>query len=277
MFSKNAISKKESSSGINLKNKEQKKSTATTYKKPPVNILKEYENKRIETNSDYETTQKEIISSFASFGINITPLDIIVGPTVSRYEFQIPSGISISKVSSLETDISYALGGRRVRILAPVYGKKANGVEVANNNKGIVSFKNELNSLDCEIINEMRIPFILGKSIEGDTKYIDISKLPHLIIAGTTGSGKSVCLNSLINSVLYTKTPDEVKMILVDPKIVELSIYNGIPHLLCPTITEPVLVAEIMKWLISEMEKRYLILNEYQERNIDDLNNLIEK
>lgn len=247
------------------------------YEKPPLDLLKIYEEKNEENSEDCEKTQKTIIDSFASFGINIKPTNIVVGPNVSRYEFQMPSGVSISKVASMEGDIGYALGGKNARVLAPVYGKKAIGVEVANKGRTLVGLRDSIDSLEAEIIEQMKVPFVLGKDIEGDTICIDISKLPHLIIAGTTGSGKSVSLNCLINTILYTKTPSELKMVLVDPKIVELSIYDGIPHLLCPVLSEPEHVINMMKWLVDEMERRYVLLNEYQERNIDDLNELIDK
>ena len=203
------------------------------------------------------------------FRVEVTLINIIKGPTVTMYEYDLAPGIMVSKVTSLQDNISMRIGGKQIRILAPVPGKSAIGIEVPNEKRMTVGFRELLDPLRQ---SGFRVPMILGRNILGQPMMLDVSKTPHLLIAGTTGSGKSVCINGLIVSILYTKSPKEVRLIMVDPKVVELQVYNRIPHLLTPVITEPKRVLKMLAWLVEEMERRYRVFSQIGTRNIEGFN-----
>ena len=198
---------------------------------------------------------------------------ITIGPTVTMFEYRLAPGILVTKLNNIQKNLSINLRGRSIRILTQIPGKQTVGVEVANEVRQVVGFKELLYSIENQ---KFRVPMILGKTITGEPICLDVAKTPHLLIAGTTGSGKSVCVNSLICSILYTKSPKEVRLIMVDPKIVELSIYNGIGHLLTPVITEQKKVIKALDWLVDEMQRRYTVMRPYGVRNIDAYNEKIQ-
>ena len=191
------------------------------------------------------------------------------------FEILPASGVNVSKIANLADNIALNLAAQSVRIVAPIPGKRAVGVEIPNQKRNIVGFR-ELISAKNPDLDKAAVPFILGRDIEGDPQVVDVAKTPHLLIAGTTGSGKSVCVNSLISTILYKKRPDEVKMILVDPKVVELKIYNDVPHLLTPVITDPKKALQALQYCIDEMERRYSLLDQLKVRNIEGYNKTIK-
>ena len=193
------------------------------------------------------------------------------GPVITMFEILPAPGVKLSKIVNLADNIALRLAASRVRIVAPIPGKHAVGIEVPNKSRAIVSFKEILEAEDLKK-SRMTIPVVLGKDITGGARVIDLVQTPHMLIAGATGSGKSVCVNSLICSVLYSRTPDEVKMILIDPKIVELKLYNDIPHLLTPVITEPKKAYQALQYAMCEMERRYSLLNALGVRDIKSYN-----
>ena len=243
------------------------------YQFPPRSLLKSYP-KDDSTEHDQATIDRgnTIINTLAEFKVNASLVGIIKGPTVTMYEIALAPGVKIQAVNGLTGNIAMNLAVSQVRLLAPIPGKQAIGVEVPNFKRETIGFDELLDSLDTQ---KMKVPVVLGKKITGENVAMDIASAPHVLIAGTTGSGKSVCVNSMICSILYTKTPSEVKLIMVDPKIVELSIYNGIPHLLTPVITEPKKAIKAMKFLLEEMDRRYRVINSVMVRNISAYNEKI--
>ncbi len=207
-----------------------------------------------------------------NFGIEGKVFNVSSGPFVTRYEIELAPGVKVSKVVSLQDDISMAVGGQKIRIEAPIPGKAAIGIELPNPEKQTVYFKHILES-DSFRKSKSKLPMIIGKNISGIAYVTDITKMPHLLIAGQTGSGKSVCINSLICSLLMTKTPDELRLIMVDPKKVELAIYEGIPHLMSPVVTESKEAVKALHWATMEMDRRYRLLAKIEgTRNIDSFN-----
>ncbi|MGB7569130.1 MAG: DNA translocase FtsK [Chitinivibrionales bacterium] len=207
-----------------------------------------------------------------NFGIEGKVFNVSSGPFVTRYEIELAPGVKVSKVVSLQDDISMAVGGQKIRIEAPIPGKAAIGIELPNPEKQIVYFKHILMS-DSFRKSKARLPMIIGQNISGLPYVTDITKMPHLLIAGQTGSGKSVCINSIICSLLMTKTPEEMRLILVDPKKVELAIYEGIPHLMSPVVTESKEAVKALHWATMEMERRYPLLGKIEgTRNIESFN-----
>lgn len=204
-----------------------------------------------------------------NFGVEAKVVDYATGPTVTRYEVQIPNNVKVKRVTELESEISMNLRAESIRIEAPIPGKAAIGIETPNKIKEPVFFSNLIHSPKLE---KGILPVILGKDIVGREKIIDIAKLPHLLIGGTTGSGKSICINTIIASLISKKTDDEVKLIMIDPKMVELMPYNNIPHLLTPVIIDPNMAAIALKWAVNEMENRYQKLSMVMERNIEGYN-----
>ena len=246
------------------------------YTPPAPDLLKDYPGISQEIDEYTLSQGKIIVQTLAEQRIVVELSNIIKGPTVTMYELKLAQGMIISKIKAREDELNYALGGKKIRILAPVPGKQAVGIEVPNVRTSIVGFKDMIYSLRAnENYTKMNIPMILGKTITGEPIVIDVAKMPHMIIAGTTGSGKSVCINSLINTIIYQKSPKDVRLIMVDPKVVELTVYDGIPHLLTPVITEPKRAIKALECLVSEMERRYSMLARYGVRNINGLNEKI--
>ena len=244
---------------------------------PPKELLKKPDN-RGETISDsalHETAAK-LQETLAAFGVNVKVTDVSCGPTVTRYELQPEQGVRVSKITSLSDDIKLKLAAADIRIEAPIPGKAAVGIEVPNE-KNMVVFFRELIENKKFAEHQSKLAFAVGKDIGGQTMVTDIAKMPHLLIAGATGSGKSVCINTLIMSILYKAKPDEVKFIMVDPKVVELSCYNGIPHLLLPVVTDPKKAAAALNWAVAEMNRRYKLFAEEGVREIKGFNKKVGK
>ena len=209
------------------------------------------------------------------FGVNVNVTDVSCGPTVTRYELQPDHGVKVSKILSLADDIKLNLAVADIRIEAPIPGKAAIGIEVPNKENSTVTLRELLSSDEFEN-HGSNLAFGVGKDIGGKTVITDIAKMPHLLIAGATGSGKSVCINTLIMSLLYKASPEDVKLIMIDPKVVELSTYNGIPHLLIPVVTDPKKAAGALNWAVAEMTRRYQLFAEYQVRNLQGYNEKVK-
>ena len=209
------------------------------------------------------------------FGVSVTVTDVSCGPTVTRYELQPDQGVKVSKILALADDIKLNLAVADIRIEAPIPGKAAIGIEVPNKENSTVTLRELLASEEFDN-HTSNLAFAVGKDIGGKTIITDIAKMPHLLIAGATGSGKSVCINTLIMSLLYKASPEDVKVIMVDPKVVELSTYNGIPHLLIPVVTDPKKAAGALNWAVAEMTRRYQLFAEYQVRNLQGYNEKVK-
>ena len=216
---------------------------------------------------------KKLEETLASFGVEAKVTQIHKGPAVTRYELQPKQGVKVSKIVNLADDIALNLAAPNIRIEAPIPGKAAVGIEVANESSEMVYLRDVIDS-DRFIAYPSKLAFALGKDIAGKPIVTDIAKMPHILIAGATGSGKSVCINTLITSILYKARPDEVKLIMIDPKVVELSVYNGIPHLLIPVVTDPKKAAGALFWAVNEMTRRY---NLFAENNVRDMKGYNEK
>jgi len=243
----------------------------------PFELLTEY------PDNDYRiidsSTNKAAValkSTLNEFKINVDITGIKKGPVVTMFEVLPPPGIKLAKISGLQDNIALRLAAKSVRIVAPIPGKRAVGIEIPNERRAIVGFR-ELIEVDNAEAKKMAIPIVLGKDITGEPKTIDLAQTPHLLIAGATGAGKSVCVNSIILSILYNNRPDEVKLLLVDPKIVELKLYNDIAHLLSPVITEPKKAFQALQYCICEMERRYALLDRMSVRDIKSYNKKIKK
>ncbi len=222
---------------------------------------------------DLKKDGEKLIETLKNFNIPCNILQINKGPTITRYEIQPAPGIKVSRITGLSNDIAMALATSDIRMEAPIPGKSAIGIEVPNKNKTSVFLRSLIESKEYKSIGT-NIPFALGKDIAGKNIIASIDKMPHLLIAGATGSGKSVCINSLIMSILFKAKPDEVKLILVDPKVVELSVYNGLPHLLIPVVTDPRKAANALNWAVSEMTNRYKL---FAQQGVRDLSSYNEK
>lgn len=247
------------------------------YTAPPLTILKDYPELSGDIDEATRRRGEIIVDTYAQQRIQVELDNIIKGPTVTMFELKLAPGVLISKVTARESELNYALGGKHVRIIAPIPGKQAVGIEVPNDRTSIVGFKDMIYSMRAsEKAMKHKVPMILGKTITGEPVVIDVAKMPHMIIAGTTGSGKSVCINAFINTLIYQKGPSDVRLILVDPKVVELVLYNGIPHLLTPVITEAKKVVKVLNFLVEEMERRYSMLSNCGVRNIEGYNQRIK-
>ena len=211
-----------------------------------------------------------------SFGVEAKILQVTKGPSVTRFELQPKAGIKVSKIVNLADDIALGLAAKGVRIEAPIPGKSAIGIEVPNKEQTPVFFREIVESKEF-LDNKFKVACALGKDITGKAVVTDLSKMPHVLIAGATGSGKSVCINTLIVSILYKYSPDEVKLLMVDPKVVELNVYNGIPHLLIPVVTDPKKAAAALNWAVNEMTRRYKLFADNGVRNIESYNALYNK
>ena len=243
------------------------------YSAPSSDFLVDYPEISTEID-DFTRSQGEVIvDTLRQFNTEVTLDNIVKGPTVTMYEIKLKEGTPVSRVRSRYDELSYNLGGVQIRILAPVPGHQAVGIEVPNKKRATIGFKDMLKAMKRDSdAAKLRVPMILGRTITGKPVVIDVAKMPHMLIAGTTGSGKSVCINTFICTILYTRAPQDVRFIMIDPKVVELSVYNGIPHLLTPVITEAKKVVRALAWLVDEMERRYQVLSRFGVRNIDGLN-----
>jgi len=214
-----------------------------------------------------------LCSFFDKNKLDVSYLSASVGPSVSMLEFALGESETMDRIKKKEKELSYVLGGKKIRLLLPIPNKTAIGIEVPNSKRVPLSFFEVFSKgFDDGIFSDLNIPMVVGRNYLGNDVIVDVSEMPHAIIAGTTGSGKSMCVNSMICSVILSKTPDEVKMILVDPKVVELSAYNGIPHLLLPVVTDYEKTVQVFDWLVEEMEHRYQSLAESKVRNIKEYN-----
>lgn len=269
---KKAIKKQETKDDISEPMIKMESKKNDKYKLPSTSLLTEInnENKGDEKREIMEGAEI-LIETLKNFGIDCKLIQINRGPRITRYELQPAPGVKVSKITNLSKDIALSLAKSDLRIEAPIPGKAAIGIEVPNKNMSNVTLKEILES-DEYINNYYDIPFAIGKDIAGQNIISDISGMPHLLIAGATGSGKSVCVNSLILSVLFKLTPDELKMILIDPKVVELNIYNGIPHLLVPVVTDVNKAAQALNWAVQEMSNRYDLFAKKNVRDIDSYN-----
>ena len=252
--------------------------TNKSYQLPPITLLDKPKKKANETDNTVIEKNIEILERvLKDFGINGKVVEVHIGPSVAQYELEIASGTRVNKITSIDREIALALAKKDVKIQAPIPGKSTVGIEFANDVSTPVSFYEIMDSKLMRNAPEKKLMVPLGKSIMGDIGVCEVNKMPHLLIAGTTGSGKSVCVNGVICSILMRARPDEVKLMMVDPKVVELSVYNGIPHLLCPVVTDPKKAAVAMAKMVNEMERRYQVFSDSKTKNIESYNAYIEK
>lgn len=242
---------------------------------PPLSLLKATEKQNNLTVQGSAEIAEHLVDTLKSFGVETRIVDICHGPTVTRYELQPCAGVKISRITALADDIALNLAAGNVRIEAPIPNKAAVGIEVPNKEKNTVTIREILESPEFTSAKS-KLTVALGKDISGNIITTDIAKMPHGLIAGATGSGKSVCTNSIIISLLYKNSPDELKLLLIDPKTVEFEPYNGIPHLLVPVVTDPRKAAGALGWAVSEMEKRYKMLSDRKVRNVEEYNEFVE-
>ena len=245
------------------------------YRIPPLSLLQKGKAATGDSSRELKETSMRLQQTLNTFGVKVTITDISQGPSVTRYELQPEQGVKVSKIVGLADDIKLNLAATDIRIEAPIPGKAAIGIEVPNKENMTVALRDLLESKEFQEFNS-NIAFAVGKDIAGKTVVADIAKMPHMLIAGATGSGKSVCINTLIMSILYKAHPDDVKLIMVDPKVVELSVYNGIPHLLIPVVTDPKKASAALHWGVSEMEDRYRKFADYNVRDLKGYNKKIE-
>jgi S-DNA-T family DNA segregation ATPase FtsK/SpoIIIE len=248
--------------------------TYEDYKLPPLELLSEPE-------YGFTSVQEKVVKAKASalekllseFNVNARVVAADTGPVVTMFELELAAGVKVSQISSLSNDMARALGVGAVRVVAPMPGKHTIGIEVPNSEKERVRIKSMM-ELGGDAPQKMHIPLYLGKDSSGEALVSDLTSMPHLLIAGTTGSGKSVCINSIITSILLTRRPDEVKMILIDPKMVEMTAFNTIPHLMCPIVTETQMATQILEWATVKMDERYSLLAEAKVKNVAEYNTL---
>ena len=272
-------SQQEIESGIQNIQKEitqQNETVKKEYHYPPLKLLKRGDGKsQGDSDEHLRKTAKKLQDTLHNFGVNVTVTNVSCGPTVTRYELQPEMGVKVSKIVNLADDIKLNLATPDIRIEAPIPGKAAVGIEVPNKENHAVMLREILQSQEFQSAKS-KMSFAVGKDIAGKPVVADIAKMPHLLIAGATGSGKSVCINTLIVSILYKASPDDVKLIMIDPKVVELSVYNGIPHLFIPVVTDPKKAAGALNWAVSEMMSRYNTFAEYSVRNLQEYNRKVE-
>ena len=255
----------------------QSEHTPATYKLPPIELLKTSKSKgKSGSDAGVRETAMKLKSTLDNFGVNVTITDYSCGPSVTRYELQPEQGVKVSKIVNLADDIKLNLAAADIRIEAPIPGKAAIGIEVPNKEPTSVYFRDLLESDNFKKFPS-NLAFAVGKDIGGQVIVADIAKMPHLLVAGATGSGKSVCINTLIMSILYKANPNDVKLIMVDPKQVELSVYNGIPHMLIPVVTDPKKAAGALNWAVMEMTNRYQLFAQYNVRNLQGYNEKVKE
>jgi S-DNA-T family DNA segregation ATPase FtsK/SpoIIIE len=245
------------------------------YQKPPLELLSSVNSERKIDKKNIKESISVMEETFSNFGIGVKVNQVSCGPSVTRYELSPAPGVKISRIISLSDDLQLNLAAPGIRIEAPIPGKSAIGIEVPNNKILSVGLRNLISSSSFSKLGSP-LGFALGEDISGNSVVARLNDMPHLLIAGSTGSGKSVCLNSIIMSFLYNATPDELKMVFIDPKMVELTIYNGIPHLLTPVVTDPRKASVILRWMVGEMEKRYKLFSEQGVRDIQRYNLLAQ-
>ena len=247
------------------------------YEFPPITLLEEGRSTS-DKNSERQllATAEKLRRTLYSFGVSAKVENVSVGPAITRYELAPAEGVRVSKIANLADDIALSLEAETIRIEAPIPGKHTVGIEVPNKEKNMVPLRDIIESDDF-LNSKSKLAFALGKDVAGDIVVTDIAKMPHTLIAGATGSGKSVCINTLITSIIYKAKPSEVKLLMIDPKVVELSVYNGIPHLLIPVVTDPKKAAGALAWAVQEMVKRYSLFAEKKVRDMKGYNSLAEK
>jgi S-DNA-T family DNA segregation ATPase FtsK/SpoIIIE len=248
------------------------------YHYPEIGLLKENIKGMLEREdmTEIRDNARKLEETLMSFGVEAHVINVSKGPSVTRYELQPKAGVKVSRIVSLSDDIALGLAASGVRIEAPIPGKAAVGIEIPNRETTPVYLREVIESKEFQKSTK-KIAVALGKDISGESIIGDLTKMPHVLIAGATGSGKSVCINSLIISILYKYNPDEVRLLMVDPKVVELNVYNGIPHLLIPVVTDPKKAAGALNWAVNEMTRRYQSFAEYGVRNIESYNELVKK
>lgn len=246
------------------------------YKLPPFRLLsKPGGSGKPGDQNDYKQTARKLEATLESFGVRAKVLEVVRGPSVTRYEIQPDIGVKVSRIVSLTDDIALALAAKDIRMEAPIPGKSAIGIEVPNNEVSLVTMR-EVMETPMFQDSQSKLSIAFGRDISGQTIVGNLARMPHLLVAGATGSGKSVCINGIIASILYKAKPDEVKFLMVDPKMVELNVYNGIPHLLAPVVTDPKRASLALKKIVVEMEKRYELFSKSSTRNIEGYNNLMK-
>ena len=247
-----------------------------TYHTPPFSLLTRGKKGGGDSDTHLRETAGKLQDTLHSFGVNVTVTNVSCGPSVTRYELQPEQGVKVSKIVGLADDIKLNLAAADIRIEAPIPGKAAVGIEVPNKENSAVMLRDLLESNEFKN-SASNVSFAVGRDIAGRCVVADIAKMPHLLIAGATGSGKSVCINTLIMSILYKASPDQVRLIMVDPKVVELSVYNGIPHLMIPVVTDPKKAAGALNWAVAEMTRRYQAFAEHQVRDMKGYNEKVSQ
>ena len=247
------------------------------YEFPPLNLLSEGTSKGLKGGKRaLADTASKLQKTLYSFGVSAKVENVSVGPAITRYELKPAEGVRVSKIANLADDIALNLAAKSIRIEAPIPGKQAVGIEVPNEESEVVHIRDILQTDEFKE-HKSKLAFALGKDVSGDAIVTDIAKMPHVLIAGATGSGKSVCINTLIASIIYKAKPSEAKLVMIDPKMVELSVYNGIPHLLIPVVTDPKKAAGALAWAVQEMENRYTMFASKGVRDLKGYNEVIEK
>ena len=256
-----------------IKKSEEKR--AKEYVFPPLSLLKHGKKSGGDSDAHLRQTAMKLQQTLQNFNVNVTVTNLSCGPSVTRYELQPEQGVKVSKIVGLADDIKLNLAAADIRIEAPIPGKAAVGIEVPNKENTAVMLRDLLETDEFQN-HESKIAFAAGRDIAGKVVVADIMKMPHVLIAGATGSGKSVCINTLIMSILYKADPKDVKLIMIDPKVVELSVYNGIPHLMIPVVTDPKKAAGALNWAVAEMMKRYDLFAQYNVRDLKGYNAKVE-
>ncbi|MCI7098572.1 MAG: DNA translocase FtsK [Lachnospiraceae bacterium] len=258
------------------KDPEKKPVKKRPYRYPSSSLLKRNTASNGKITSSNDVIKEKLHETLQNFGVNVKMGEVSVGPAVTRYELEPEPGVKVSRIVALQDDIKLALAAPDIRIEAPIPGKSAIGIEVPNRENTVVGFR-ELIESEAFQKHPSKVAVAVGRDISGQIVVADLAKMPHLLIAGATGSGKSVCINTLIMSIIYKASPEEVKLVMVDPKVVELSIYNGIPHLLVPVVTDARKAANALRWAVEEMNDRYKKFAEYNVRNIEGYNEHLKK
>ncbi|MBE6768135.1 MAG: DNA translocase FtsK [Ruminococcaceae bacterium] len=249
----------------------------TAYRYPPISLLREVKPQNVAAaQQEQQQTADLLVKTLNDFGVSARVIAVSRGPSVTRYELEPSAGVKLSKITGLADDIALRLATTGVRIEAPIPNKAAVGIEVPNRNRVSIGLREMIDAPDFSLAKS-KLTVALGRDIAGNTVYTDLAKMPHLLIAGTTGSGKSVCTNMMIQSVLFRASPEEVRLLLIDPKMVEFGVYNGIPHLLVPVVTDPRKAAGALGWAVTEMLARYKAFAENNVRNLEEYNRLAQK